>query len=229
MKVFAISDLHLSISSNKPMDRFGPQWEGYWEKIVDDWISKVSEEDVVVIAGDISWAMNMKDALDDFNEIAKLPGKKIILKGNHDYWWSSIAKLKNNLPKDFYIVQNNCVRIENCLFCGSRLWTISNNLSEDDKKILNREYLRLKMSLDQMKKERKEGDRVIGITHFPPFDVLDQDKRFVDLFSEYKVDNVVYGHLHGKDCRATLVRNINGSKYYLTSCDQISNKLVKIL
>lgn len=227
MNIYAISDLHLSFSQSKPMDIFGACWDNHWQKICDDWTAKVKEEDVVLIAGDISWAMTLEDALADINEIAKLPGKKIFIKGNHDYWWSSLSKIKKVLPKDMYVLQNDALRFAGFVICGARLWNLSSS-SSDDKKIAQREKIRLTLSLDSALKIKCQGDKLIAMCHFPPFDVTLADSEYTELFESCGVDSVVYGHLHGKDCRAEKCVEKNGVKYYLTSCDQIDNKLVKI-
>ena len=135
MKVFSVSDLHLGKCCNKPMDIFGDGWSGYWDSIREDWKSRVSEDDVVLIAGDVSWAMRLDEALPDIDEIAELPGKKVILRGNHDYWWQSYQKLLDALPSGMYAVQNNAVRIGNLLVCGSRLWSLGAD-GEHDKAML---------------------------------------------------------------------------------------------
>ena len=122
MKVFAISDLHLDSTLSKPMDIFGPGWEGHWDKIRDDWRSKVGADDVVLLAGDLSWAMSLDEALPDIAEVGELPGAKFILRGNHDYWWSAIGKVRKALPQNMFAIQNDCIRIGKLLVCGSRLW-----------------------------------------------------------------------------------------------------------
>lgn len=230
MKIFTISDLHLSFSTDKPMDIFGDSWEGHWDKIIKDWSSKVGAEDVVLIAGDISWGMTLDEALIDFREIAKLPGQKIIIRGNHDYWWASYSKVKAALePMGFMPLQNNCLRIADFLFCGSRGWTIADEGSAaEDKKIYDRELIRLEMSLSDMAKQRKEGDRVVGMLHYPPFPVTLADSGFTKLFSQFEVDKVVYGHLHGKSCRAVNYLKKGDVEYYLTSCDLVDNKLTQL-
>ena len=228
MKVFAISDLHLDSTLSKPMDIFGPGWEGHWDKIRDDWRSKVGADDVVLLAGDLSWAMSLDEALPDIAEVGELPGVKFILRGNHDYWWSAIGKVRQSLPEGMYAVQNDCIRCGKLLVCGSRLWTIGSS-AEEDVKIVEREFLRLTLSLDAMRKMREEGDKVVVMTHYPPFDASFADNRFTDLIAEYAPDAVVYGHLHGKDARARLVVDKRGIPYYLTSCDLVGNKLVDIL
>ncbi len=227
MKVFAVSDLHLGSRCNKPMDIFGDGWSGYWDNIREDWKNKVGEEDVVLIAGDVSWAMRLEDALPDIDEIAELPGKKVILRGNHDYWWQSYKRLTDALPCGMYAVQNNAVRIGGLLVCGSRLWSLGAN-GEHDKAMLQREELRLRLALDDAKKQRKDGDKVAVMVHYPPFDVSFADSRFTDAIAEYDVSAVVYGHLHGKDVRAKRVVNKKGVNYYLTSCDLVGYRLVEI-
>lgn len=227
MKVFAVSDLHLGSCCDKPMDIFGDGWSGYWDNIRTDWRNRVKEDDVVLIAGDVSWAMRLQDALPDIDEIAALPGKKVILRGNHDYWWQSYRRLLDALPYGMYAVQNNAVRIGNLLVCGSRLWSLGAD-GEHDKAMLKREVIRLKLALEDAEKQKKEGDKVAVVVHYPPFDVTFANSEYTDLISSYNVNAVVYGHLHGKDARVRKVVNKNGTNYYLTSCDLVDYKLVEI-
>ncbi len=228
MKVFAISDLHLSFSVDKPMDVFGDSWEGHWEKIVEDWKSKVSAEDIVLLAGDLSWGMRIADAEADFEQIGKLPGRKVIIKGNHDYWWSSYGKVKTMAEKyGVYPLQNNALRLDGFVFFGTRGWVVpSKDTSEEDKKIYEHEILRLNFSVEDMKKQLQEGDVAVGLVHYPPFNARFDESEFTKIFSECGVRKVVYGHLHGKNSRVVPVVNRDGVDYYITSCDQIDNKLV---
>lgn len=227
MKIYAISDLHLSTTTNKPMDIFGGNWDNYWQKIVEDWSSKVQDDDIVLLCGDLSWAMTLHELEPDVMQVAKLKGKKIIIKGNHDFWWQSYSKVVANLPESVLAIQNNCLRFDNVLISGTRLWSLTNPTA-DDKKIIEREYLRLKLCLAELQKQRKSEDKTIFMCHFPPFDATLQDSRFTQLFDEYNIDCVIYGHLHGKDSRAILELKKNNTKYYLTSCDLVANKLVQI-
>ena len=227
MSIYAISDLHLSFSSDKPMDIFGACWDNYWEKICDDWRSKVRENDTVLIAGDISWAMTLENALIDIAEIAKLPGKKVFIKGNHDYWWNSLSKIRKALPENFYVIQNDALKVDGVIIAGSRLWNMSSQ-SEEDVKILKREKNRMELSLKKAIELRQDEEKIIVMCHFPPFDVTLADNEFTAMFERYGVSSVVYGHLHGKDCRAVGYLNKNGISYYLTSCDKVDNKLVCI-
>lgn len=231
MKIFAISDLHLSGNNPKPMDIFGASWANYIQEIEDDWRSRVSPSDTVLIAGDISWAMNLENAKTDIDYIGSLPGKKIIIRGNHDYWWKSIGAVRSILSNRTYAVQNDCVRIENLLVCGSRGWTTPENsggVSAEDKKIYDREVQRVTLSLSAMAKLRKPEDKVVVMIHYPPFNSRFESSPFTELFNEYKADAVVYGHLHGNPGRVCFKREVNGLNYYLTSCDLVRNKLVEI-
>ena len=230
MKFYAISDLHISTNTNKPMEVFGGNWENHLEKITADWKSKVSDNDVVLIGGDLSWAMDLEDAKADLDSIGALRGKKIIVKGNHDYWWGTIGRVRDMLPEGFYALQNDCVKIDNVIVCGSRCWSVpgSPDFDESDNKIYLREVERLKLSFASVNKIRKEGDKVIALIHFPPFNVKREDSLFTDLFEKNNVNAVVYGHLHGKNVRSDKLVVKNGIKYYLTSCDQVNNVLQEI-
>ena len=170
MKVYAISDLHLSAACDKPMDVFGKAWENYFDIICDDWRHKVDDDDVVLLPGDFSWAMRMEDALPDFQAVATLPGRKVILRGNHDYWWNTLSQVRNSIPQGFYALQNDCIRFGDVLICGTRGWICpdGDNLSADDKKIYLRETERLKLSLAAMQKQRQPSDKVVAIMHYPP-------------------------------------------------------------
>ena len=230
MKVFAISDLHLSENQPKPMDIFGDNWDGYFDVIKQDWQEKVSDDDIVLIPGDISWAMNLTDALADLNLIGALKGKKVILRGNHDYWWSSISKVRTSLPSNMFAIQNDALKFHNVVICGSRGWTVPNSkeFTDEDEKIYNREAMRLKMSFEAAGKIRDNADKLICIMHYPPFNVNRQDNEFTKIIVTYSPDAVVYGHLHGKDVRADLKINLFGTKLYLTSTDLIKHRLVEI-
>ncbi len=230
MKVYAISDLHLSLSGEKPMDIFGEKWDGYLEKITADWQSKVTDDDVVLIAGDISWAMQLEEAVNDLQFLANLKGKKILVKGNHDYWWQGINKVRNSLPPNVYALQNDSVKIGNYVFCGSRGWVIegANEFTAQDLKIYRREAERFTLALKSAKNLIEDGDKLVCLIHYPPFNVRLENSLFTNLFEEYKVDKVVYGHLHGKDVKVYPKISKNGVEYYLTSCDQTKNNLIEV-
>ncbi len=231
MKIYAISDLHISTNTNKPMDVFGGNWVNYLEKIFADWEQKVSDEDIVLIGGDISWAMDIKEAMTDIQTFSHLKGKKVLIKGNHDYWWSGITNVRDNLPDGFFALQNDCLKFNNAIICGSRCWSVpgSPDFKEHDMKIYLRETERLKLSLKKALENKEDGDKIIALIHYPPFNVKRENSAFTDIFEEFGVDSVVYGHLHGKNVRADRLIVKNGVKYYLTSCDQVDNKLTEIV
>lgn len=230
MKLFAISDLHISTNSDKPMDIFGGNWVGYLEKIFADWEDKVSEEDVVLIGGDISWAMTLDKAVEDINLMNGLPGKKVMIKGNHDYWWQTIGKVRDALPENFFALQNDCIKLGNAIICGSRCWSVPGapDFKEQDRKIYLRETERLKLSFASVNKIKDAGDKVVALVHYPPFNVKREDTLFTEIFEQNGVDSVVYGHLHGNKVKSEKLVIKNGIKYYLTSCDQVDNKLTEI-
>ena len=230
MKIYAISDLHLSLCGDKPMDIFGEKWGGYLEKIEYDWNSKVSETDVVLISGDISWAMQLENALIDLEFLNKLKGTKIIIRGNHDYWWQSISRLREKLPSNVIALQNDAVKIGDYVFCGSRGWAVegSPEFTAQDVKLYNRETERFRLALKNAENFRLNGEKLIALIHYPPFNIRRENSNFTALFEEFKVDKVVYGHLHGKDAKPYYRINKNGIEYILTSCDLVDNKLVEV-
>lgn len=230
MKVFAISDLHLSVNNSKPMNIFGPVWDGYIDKIFSDWNNKVKENDLVLLAGDFSWAMKLDETINDFNLFKDLPGKKIIIRGNHDFWWKSISAVRSILPENFYAIQNDAIKFENIVVCGTRGWIVPEKnvlMTNENKRIFDREIIRLEMTLKEGEKLRKEGDRLICMMHYPPTNFTRDDSEFTVLIEKYKVDYVVYGHIHGKKVVTKYIKN--GIPYFLTSCDIVDNKLIEIL
>ena len=229
MKVYAISDLHLSANVDKPMDIFGGAWDNYWEIIKNNWRKYITDEDIVLIAGDISWAMHLGEAIADLKEIGSLPGYKIIIKGNHDYWWSSVSKVKEVLGDKTFVLQNDAMKIGNFVLFGTRGWNCPDKAwTEQDEKIYQRESQRLVLSLGVANKLKEDEDVLIGMMHFPPFNVKREDSLFTKIFEEYDIKTVVYGHLHGKTCRVSPKVNKNGVSYYLTSCDQINNMPIRL-
>lgn len=231
MRIFAISDLHLSVNNPKPMDIFGPTWQGYLDKIFSDWNAKVMDDDLVLLCGDFSWAMTLPQAMPDFQMLESLPGRKVLIRGNHDYWWKSISSLRKSLPKGFYAIQNDAIKFENVVLCGTRGWSVperGNCLKEEDQKIYDREIIRLKLTLEAGSKIRQDGDYLICMMHYPPLNFTRDDNEMSELFKKFNVSAVVYGHLHGKNKLETQF-NKDNIPYFLTSCDMVSNKLVQIL
>ena len=226
MKIFAIADLHLSFNENieKPMDKFGPGWEGHTEKLESNWRRLVSEEDVVLIPGDISWALKIEEAMADFEWIHALPGTKIISKGNHDLWWSRIRYL-NSLYDDIIFLQNDCYVIEgeDIVITASRGWPYpgSDEYTEHDEKIYARELMRMKMGLDAAK-AAAPGSRLIACLHYPPAGPAGRETGFTALLEEYRVDTCVYGHLHGMPAYNTGIKGrFRGVEYILVSFDYL--------
>ena len=223
MRLFAIGDLHLSGGDDKPMDVFGPQWDRHFSRIRENWIRQVSEEDAVLIPGDISWAMQLKDALADLEEIAALPGKKVLCKGNHDYWWNSVSQVRSALPDRMTALQHNAVDLGETVVCATRGWvfpTAETQLSEQDAKIYRRETERLRLALEDAS-AKAAGRPVIAMTHYPPLLVGEKKTAFTELMEEYGVHTAVYAHLHGNGIQNGFTGELRGVRYFLVSCDSI--------
>lgn len=229
-KIFAISDLHLSGAEEKTMDIFGAEWKNHWEKITTAWRERVGQEDLVLIPGDISWAMTLQNASVDLNAIGLLPGTKLLLKGNHDYWWSSVSRVREVLPQDMFVLQNDAFAWEDICVCGSRGWLCpnENGFSKEDEKIYLRELQRMELSLFHAKQKKPDG-QIIVMMHFPPFNDKRQPSGFVQLFEKYEVKQVVYGHLHGPSLRYAFEGIIQNVNYRLVSSDYIHFVPIQIL
>ncbi len=222
MSLWIISDLHLSFSQPKPMEIFGDNWTLHYEKIKASWLAKVKEEDTVILPGDTSWALHFRDALLDLNWIEALPGKKLILRGNHDYWWSTLTKMRPHF-KTIDFIQNNSFVVEGVGIVGTRGWTspTDHDATPDDKRIFERELLRLKLSLDSLP---KGCQRILAIVHFPPFDEGGKPTEIYDVLEGYPVEALYYGHIHtGFDsCDSRIINNI---PTHCTSCDFLDFQL----
>lgn len=219
MKVHAIGDLHLEGSRNKPMDLFGANWHRHFERVSAAWQERVGPEDLVLIPGDISWAMNLEEALPDLEAIHQLPGKKVILRGNHDYWWSSLAKLRRALPPSMQAIQNDSLIFEDFAVAGSRGWLCPGaaGFTPADERIYQRELVRLDLSL----KSAGEKRPIIAMLHYPPFNERREESCFEQLLLEHGVSVVVYGHLHGRACKNAFEGERNGIRYHLCSADHL--------
>ena len=228
MALYAISDLHLAFNNDKPMDIFGDKWLNHDAKIKNNWLSKVNEDDMILIAGDISWAMRESESMMDLQWIDDLPGKKIISKGNHDYWWNSITKLNSKFENTKFL-QNNYYQYKDYAICGSRGWICpgSDKFTEKDEKIYSRELIRLRLSLDSAKKAG--FDKFIVMLHYPPTNEKFEESDIVKIIKEYNVEKVIYGHLHGPALRRVLEGVKDGVEYIMTSGDYIDFDPVKIL
>ena len=228
MALFAISDLHLDLNGEKPMDVFGDNWYKHEEKIKKNWMEMVKEEDTVLIAGDISWSMNIDEGIKDLDFIDELPGRKIMIKGNHDYWWTSISKL-NKLHENMNFIQNNFYTYEDYAICGTRGWTCpgGEKYTNHDEKIYIREQIRLKLSLDEAVKAGYK--KYIVMLHYPPTNAKFEDSGFTEIIKNYKVEKVIYGHLHGQILPWVLQGERENTEYIMTACDFIDFNPVKII
>ena len=209
MSVFTIADLHLSANANHPMDVFGARWQGYTKKIEKNWRAVVTDADTVILPGDISWAMNLLEAREDFAFLDSLPGKKLIGKGNHDFWWETAAKLHRFFDENGFttisLLYNNALVVEDLIVCGTRGWFLEEEKQQtvgevDFTKIRNREVARLKISLDAAKalqKEENEGLEIVAFLHFPPVWNGYVCREIVDLLKAYGVRRCYCGHIHG--------------------------------
>lgn len=225
MSVYAISDLHLSLNTDKPMDIFGEKWINHDIKIKKNWNEIINNEDYVLIAGDISWALKFNEAKEDLEFIHNLKGKKIILKGNHDYWWTSISKL-NSLYDDMFFIQNNYYKYNDIGICGTRGW-VNLNGKEHDEKIYNRELIRLKISLDAAKNSGLNN--YIVMMHYPPVSKINVSREFIDLLHGYGVKKVIYGHIHESSKEICVNGYFEDIEFICTSADIINFKPIRII
>jgi predicted phosphohydrolase len=222
MSIYAIGDLHLSFSSEKPMDIYGGEWVNHTDKVKQNWEAMITGEDTVVIPGDSSWALRFEEAKTDLKWISELPGKKVFIKGNHDLWWNSVSKL-NALFENMFFLQNTFYEAEGWAICGSRGWICpgDDDFTAQDEKIYLRELGRLKLSLESAAKAGYRG-KIIGAIHFPPTSDSLRKSGFIELFEEYGAKTVVYGHLHGRDAYGNgLKGKRNNVEYILTSTDYL--------
>lgn len=221
MALYAISDLHLAFNVDKPMDIFGDNWALHEKKIEENWRKFVREEDTVLIAGDISWGMKESESEEDLRWIDNLPGKKIISKGNHDFWWGSINKLNQTFEKTKFL-QNNYYEYKDYAICGSRGWICpgSDKFTEKDRKIYERELIRLELSL---KSAKKDGfNKFIVMLHYPPTNEKFEQSGFVALCKQYNVEKLIYGHLHGAVLKGSILDEVvDGIEYIITSADYL--------
>lgn len=228
MAIYAIADLHLPGGDVKPMDVFGAHWAGHFDKISQNWRQKVTDEDIVLLPGDISWAMTLAEARRDLEAIGQLPGSKVLLRGNHDYWWSGIGRVRDALPAGMYAIQNDCLCLQDTLICGTRGWLLpSEQTGADDLKIYQRELLRLNMTLTQARR-KSETMPIVCMMHFPPLTDACRDTGFTELMEQYGVDDAIYGHLHGLGLKTAFKGEHRGTRYHLVSCDGLDFQLYQV-
>ena len=230
MHIYAIGDLHLSGEPpTKPMEVFGLHWQGHKQKIATNWQQQVTDCDSVIICGDISWAMSLEAAAQDLDWLAALPGRKLLLRGNHDYWWTSLKKMQQRYGTSFEFLQNDCVMLDDIAVCGTRGWILpsAEGFSEEDAKIYKREGIRLELSLKQAR--AKHPQQIITALHYPPLFAFTEHTCFTNLMHQYSVSHCVYGHIHGEN-HVTVFEGIRESiSYKLVSCDTQGFALHKII
>ncbi len=222
MSLFAIADLHLSLAENKPMDIFAG-WDNYIQRLEKNWKALVTDEDTVVVAGDISWAMKLEETYCDFKYIDDLPGKKIFLKGNHDYWWGTKSKIEKFLDQkclnSINILFNNAYTCGEFAICGTRGWFLENE-TEGDIKVLNREVGRLEISITEAK---KTGLEPVAFLHYPPVYGSTECSEIMDVLLKHNIKKCYYGHIHGKaNMRYAVEGEYKGIQLKLISCDRLA-------
>lgn len=229
MALFTLADLHLSLSGEKPMDVFGGHWSKFESRLKEYWEYMVLPQDSVVIPGDISWAMDLERAKIDLEFIHQLPGEKILLRGNHDYWWSSKAKMEEFLEENglnsIRFLQNDAKAVQGKIICGSRGWMCEDHMTEHDEKILRREAIRFRLSLEEAKKlqalqaeEHGEEPEIICFSHYPILTPNQMQNPIFDLFAEFGVKRIYFGHLHNWGSKP-IVEEWNGVRFTLVSSD----------
>lgn len=234
MSIYVIGDLHLSFSVDKPMDIFGNNWENHAEKIKNNWIKKVTENDTVILLGDFSWATYLEDTYKDFEFLNLLPGKKILLKGNHDYWWTTVTSMKKFLKENNFqnidFLFNNSFLVENKVITGTRGW-INTWKSQENYKILKRENDRLKFSIESGIKEFGEGKEIISFIHYPPFykeQMIPEEIDFIRTLKKYDVRKCYYAHLHSESHKEAFEGEKDKINFKLVSSDYLNFDLLKI-
>ena len=233
MAIYTIGDLHLSLKNPKPMNIFGENWENHDQKIKQDWLEKVQEEDLVVLPGDFSWETYLKDTDVDFEFINQLPGKKILLKGNHDYWWTTLASMRNFLQENNFtnidFLYNNSYEYGKYIITGTRGWSVK---EEGNEKMLNRENIRLELSLqDAINQYGNEKEKIVFM-HYPPIMKSDleqnEETEFIKIMKKYNVKKCFYGHLHSASIKEAVEGNYFGIDFKLVSSDALNFKLLKV-
>lgn len=250
MRIWAIGDLHLSFGvANKSMDIFGPNWEAHAEKIASNWRSTIHADDLVLVPGDLSWALKLEEAVPDLKWVDALPGTKVMIKGNHDYWWGSLGKIAPVLPPSIHLIQNNVFNWKGVTIGGARLWDTpeysfnkfvefrenpkakvkdAEELVQEEfsQKIFDRELERLKMSLGKLDPNAKVR---IAITHYPPIGADLKPSRAAQILEQHQIQICVFGHLHNLKANQPLFGEARGVRYVLSSCDYIHFQPIAIL
>lgn len=230
MAIYTIADLHLSFNTDKPMNIFGENWQDYEEKIQKDWEKKVKPEDLVILPGDFSWAMYLDETEKDFEFINKLSGKKILLKGNHDYWWTTVTSMRKFINERGFtnidFLYNNSYEFDDKIIVGTRGWVISEDL--EDIRLTNREIARLELSIKNGISEFGEDKEIIVFMHYPPVTRKNITTGYIKLMKKFNIKRCFYGHLHSNSIQDAVEGNVNGVELKLVSSDGLDFKLLKV-
>lgn len=234
MSIFTIGDLHLSFKENKPMDIFGDNWKEHENKIRQSWVENVSEEDLVILPGDFSWAMYLKDTDEDFKYLNSLPGKKLLLKGNHDYWWTTVTSMKNYLDeyefRNIDFLYNNSYEFEDSIIIGTRGWNQAED--QESKKMQKREAIRLELSIQDGLNKYGKDKEIIAFMHYPPISHANIQQNelndFIRIIKKYDIKKCYYGHLHGTSIKEAVEGIYFGIDFKLVSADSLDFKLLKV-
>lgn len=235
MSIYTIGDLHLSFKNPKPMNIFGENWNNHEEKIKQDWTAKVKPEDTVIHPGDFSWEMYLEDTYKDFEYLNNLPGKKIMLKGNHEYWWTTVTNMKKYLEEcnfqNIEFLQNNSFEVEDKIICGTRGWTLVGEETENSRKLIAREAARLELSIKSGIEKLNESNNekeIIVFMHYPPIIKQNQNTEFIKILKKYNIKKCYYAHLHSKSIKEAIEGEVSGIQFKLVSADALDFKLLKI-
>lgn len=230
MAIYTIADLHLSFNTNKPMKIFGDNWQDYEKKIKYDWEKKVRPEDVVILPGDFSWAMYLEETEKDFKFIDELPGVKILLKGNHDYWWTTVTSMRKFITEKSFanidFLFNNSYKFENKIIVGTRGWTISED--KEDIRLINREVARLELSIKDGISKYGEEKEIIAFMHYPPVTKRYMNTDYIKIMKKYNIKKCFYGHLHSNSIEEAVEGVVSGIELKLVSSDGLNFELLKV-
>ena len=234
MSIYVIADLHLSFKEEKPMNIFGDNWTEHPEKIKKNWLKKIKQDDLVVLPGDFSWAMHLEDAYEDFKFLNSLPGKKILIRGNHDYWWTTLKKMREFLEKNDFsnidFIYNTSYIYDDIIITGTRGWAILD--SDNSNKMINREISRLRLAIEDCIKKYGKDKEIIVFMHYPPLicrNLLDNPNlEFYKILREYNIKRCYYGHLHGNSHKDAVEGFVEGIEFNLISADYLRFDLKKI-
>lgn len=230
MAIYVIGDLHLSFNADKPMSVFGENWQNYEERIKQDWLLKVKPNDLVMLPGDFSWSMYLEKTEKDFEFINNLPGKKILLKGNHDYWWTTLTSMRKYIQERKFenidFLYNNSYEFDNKIIVGTRGWSLSEE--QEDIRLTKREIARLELSIKDGISKYGNHKEIIAFMHYPPATKNYINTEYIEIMKKYNIKRCFYGHLHASSIQDAVEENIQGIELKLISSDALNFKIFKI-